>query len=122
LFTTPPPPDPSYSWDSSSRFDLARNTWHRGVPYHVNKAEWEGSHLWESVPEARKGQKDAAMYSNKVRSFERGVETNYIQKLRNEVGRTISSSPFSLQTTSLVSSRLSDHLVHSERHLADHMD
>ncbi|RSH95419.1 hypothetical protein EHS25_000509 [Saitozyma podzolica] len=84
LFTTPPPPDPSYSWDSSSRFDLARNTWHRGVPYHVNKAEWEGSHLWESVPEARRGQKDAAMYSNKVRSFERGVETNYIQKLRNE--------------------------------------
>jgi DnaJ family protein B protein 12 len=91
LFTTPPPPDPSYSWASSDRFDLGRNTWHRGVPYYVNKAEWEGSKLWESVPEARKAQVDAAMYSNKVRAFERGVENTYIQKLKNEVSRRLIS-------------------------------
>lgn len=41
--------------------------------------------MWKSVPEARKGEQKAAMYSSKVRGFERGVESVYAGRLRNEV-------------------------------------
>ena len=87
LFSTPAPPDPRYAFEGSSQFDAARNTWHRGIPYWVNRGEWEKSALWESVPEGRRGQVDAAMYSSKVRAFERTVESHYVQNLRNEVSR-----------------------------------
>lgn len=66
----------------------------------MNRAEWDKSHLWESVPEGRRAQADAALYSSKVRSFERGVENTYIQRLRNDVS-VPSSSPLQSLPTSL---------------------
>ena len=78
-------PDPEFAWEPSTRLDTGRNTWHWGVPYFVNRPEWEGSSIWQSVPEARRPQRDAAKYSQKVRSFERGVENHYARKLQNEV-------------------------------------
>lgn len=39
LFTTPPVPDPRFSWTKSSRFNTERHTGGLGVPYHVNADE-----------------------------------------------------------------------------------
>ncbi|EIW66930.1 hypothetical protein TREMEDRAFT_69910 [Tremella mesenterica DSM 1558] len=84
LFSGPNVPDPKYNFEPSDNFDLGRTTWNWGVPYWVNGEEWEGSKLWQSVPETRRDKKDAAMYSSKVRVFERGVESVYAGRLRNE--------------------------------------
>lgn len=78
-------PDPSYSFEPSTQFAQARTTWNWAVPYYVNTKEWEGSDLWKSVPETRRGEEKAAMYSQKVRGFERSVESVYAGRLRNEV-------------------------------------
>lgn len=55
------------------------------MPYYVNKAEWEGSAMAASIPENKRAEERPAMYSTKVRGFERGIEGVYAQKLRNEV-------------------------------------
>jgi len=85
LIFGPAPVDPSYSFEASKDYDLARTTWHWGIPYWVNTPEWEKSHVYESIPEARRTQKDAAMFSTTVRQFERSVETTYSNRLHNEV-------------------------------------
>ncbi|KAL0576270.1 Chaperone protein dnaJ [Marasmius crinis-equi] len=36
LFTTPPVPDPRYSFQSSPRYPMERHTYGRGVKYHIN--------------------------------------------------------------------------------------
>lgn len=79
-------PDPGYTFESMGKYSTPRNTWQRGVQYYVDKPEWEGSALWKSIPEEKKGLKDVAMHSSKVRVFETGVENDYINRLRNEVG------------------------------------
>ncbi len=85
LLSGPITPDPDFTWEPTKKYETARNTWHWGVPYHVNRADWEGSSLWESVPEERRHQTDAAMFSSKVRAFERSVESHYVRKLQSEV-------------------------------------
>ena len=84
-------PDPTYAFTPSTQYDQHRTTWNWNVDYYVNKDEWEGSRIWQSVPESRRANKDAAMYSSKVRSFERGVENVYVNSLRNEVGSLLIS-------------------------------
>ena len=78
-------PTPNYAFESTSEYHLGRSTFLRSVPYWVNQKEWEGSAIWESVPEGRRQDKNAALYSSKVKVFERGVESVYINKLHNEV-------------------------------------
>ncbi|ORX38941.1 hypothetical protein BD324DRAFT_617944 [Kockovaella imperatae] len=75
---------PSYSFEPDQNHHLGRQTFFRGVPYWVNQKEWEGSKVWESVPEARREDKNAALFSTKVKLFERGVENVYINRLHNE--------------------------------------
>lgn len=78
-------PDPQYSFQPSHQFDVARNTWQRGIQYHVNKDEFESSKVWQSVPAEKRDRQDAAMYSPSLRGFERGVESLYINDLRSQV-------------------------------------
>ena len=84
LISGPGIPDPEFAYQRSTKLDSQRNTWQRGVPYWVNRNEWENSPIWQSVPEERRHQSDASMYSQKVRVFERNVETTYIHNLQNE--------------------------------------
>ncbi|WVQ81601.1 hypothetical protein IAT38_003725 [Cryptococcus sp. DSM 104549] len=79
-------PDPAYSFEPSTRLNTGRETFNWKVPYFVNGREWEGSDVWKSVPETRRGGGGEAMYSSKVRSFEKSVETHYVRKLQNECG------------------------------------
>lgn len=84
LFSADMVPDPEYRFKPSTQFDAARTTWQRNVPYHVNSAEWEKSNIWQSVPENRRDRLDAAMFSSKLRGFERGVEETHIRALQSE--------------------------------------
>lgn len=81
-FTTP---DPQYSFEATPQYSQGRSTWNWNVPYYVNEAEWTNSEIWKTVPDARKEDEKAAMYSSKVRGFERSVESVYAGRLRSEV-------------------------------------
>ncbi|KAK4683849.1 hypothetical protein P7C73_g6368, partial [Tremellales sp. Uapishka_1] len=83
LFSTHTP-DPAYSFTPSTDYTIGRNTFSYGIPYYVNKPNWDESGVWASVPEDRRGTADQAKYSSKLRAFERGIESVYVRKLQNE--------------------------------------
>lgn len=85
ILSTAGTPDPSYSFEPSTRLSTGRESFNWKVPYFVNKQEWEQSEIWKSVPEARRGAGSEALYSSKVRQFEKGVEGHYVRRLQNEV-------------------------------------
>lgn len=87
LFSSAGDPDPKYSFTPSGDLNVPRSTWQRGISYYVNQPEWEQSAIWQTVPENKRGDTNAAMFSPKVRSFERNVEGVYIRALQNEVSR-----------------------------------
>ena len=89
LLSGPLNSDPEYGFERSTKLDTGRKTWNWGVQYYVDRGQWEGSSIWQSVPEERRHQTDAAAFSSKVRSFERSIESNYVRKLQNEVGLVI---------------------------------
>jgi DnaJ family protein B protein 12 len=78
-------PDPGYTFEPMGKYSMDRSTWQRGVKYYVDQPEWEASNIWQSIPEEKKGKKDMAMYSQKIRVFETGIENDYINRLRQEV-------------------------------------
>ncbi|ORY29134.1 hypothetical protein BCR39DRAFT_532765 [Naematelia encephala] len=84
FFSETPIPEPAFSWSPSETYDLDRHTYARGVEYWVNTNDWNESPLWKTVPEERRARKDAALYSPKVKAFERNVENYYIRHLQNE--------------------------------------
>ena len=86
LFSTPSDPDPGYTFEPTTDFNVPRDTWQKGVGYYVNQPQFDQSAVWQSVPDSRREQKNAAAFSQKMRQFERGVEAVYVQKLHNEVG------------------------------------
>lgn len=83
-------PDPGYTFEPMGKYSMDRSTWQRGVKYYVDKPEWEASTIWQSVPEEKKGKKDMAMYSQKIRVYETGIENDYINRLRQEVCQVFS--------------------------------
>lgn len=84
IFSGPYQPDPSYSFQPSQQFDMPRHTWQRSVPYHVNRAEFEASDVWNSIPEHKRSDRNSGLFSSKMRAFERGVEENHIRHLQAE--------------------------------------
>ena len=85
LFSSVGDPDPRFGFEQKGDLDVQRSTWQRGIPYFVNRPEWEASAIWQHVPEARRGETNAAGFSHKLRQFERGVEGTYIRRLQNDV-------------------------------------
>lgn len=85
LFSGDQSPDPEFRFKSSPHFNTPRTTWQRGVGYHVNKPEFEKSGIWQSVPENYRDRLDAAMFSSRLRGYERGIEEVHIRQLQAEV-------------------------------------
>ena len=83
----PSDPEPGYSFEPSNQHAMGRKTFARKVPYWVNQKEWEGSAIWNNVPEERRDSPNPAIFSTKVKMFERGVESVYINQLHSEVIR-----------------------------------
>jgi hypothetical protein len=78
-------PDPGYTFRPTNRFSQERHTLPRNVNYYVNPTEWEGSAVWQSVPEQYRQRKDAAQFSSRLKNFEFGVEQTQISHLQAEV-------------------------------------
>lgn len=77
-------PAPGFNFTPTNRYDAERATWSRNVKYFVNKPEFEQSSIWQSVPEQHRKRKDAAMFSSKLRGFERSVEETHIRQLQQD--------------------------------------
>jgi len=86
LFGATSAPDPRYAFEPTSELSIGRETFSRGIPYFVSPKEWESSAIWQQVPETKRSDVRAGLFSPKLRQFERGVEQVYVRKLQNEVG------------------------------------
>ncbi len=75
LFTTPPTPDPRFSFKPTARYSHQRQTNNLGVKYHVNSAEFSGHPIAAEL--ARNDQE----LGPQLKKFEGNVEKIYTQDL-----------------------------------------
>ncbi|PCH44312.1 DnaJ-domain-containing protein [Wolfiporia cocos MD-104 SS10] len=80
FFSTPPTPDPRFSFTPSARYNTERHTRH-GVKYHVNSAEFSGHPIAAEL--ARNGEKSGPELSR----FEKTVEQVFAQDLYTQCQR-----------------------------------
>ena len=77
LFSTPPTPDPRFSFTPSPRFNMERQTGNLNVKYHVNYAEFSNHPIAADVAKAQQ----AKSRSSLLDKFDRTVEKSYTQEL-----------------------------------------
>jgi len=75
LFTTPPTPDPRFSFSPTRQYNIERQTGGLGVKYHVNSAEFSGH------PIAAELARNENKAGPELRRFEKNVEQVYTQDL-----------------------------------------
>lgn len=82
LFSIPATPDPRFSFQQTSRFNVERSTGGLGVKYHVNAAEFSGHPI---AAELARNDKKAG--GPELRKFEGNVERAYTQELYSQCQR-----------------------------------
>lgn len=83
LFSTPPTPDPRFSFSPTTRYNVERTTGGLGVKYHVNAAEFSGHPI---AAELARNDKAAGPG---LRKFESNVERAYTQDLYAQCQRGV---------------------------------
>ena len=78
LFTTPSVPDPRFSFEGSTRFNLKRTTQSLGVQYHVNSAEFSRHPIAAEI--ARSGHSDGPQPLPALRRFEENVDQAFTRE------------------------------------------
>jgi len=78
LFSTPPVPDPRFSFESSSRFNLERTTQALGVQYHVDSAEFSRHPIAAEI--ARSGQSDKPLPMPVLQRFEENIDQAFTRE------------------------------------------
>ncbi|KAH9967240.1 hypothetical protein BC827DRAFT_1123530 [Russula dissimulans] len=78
LFSTPPVPDPRFSFQSSSRFNLKRTTQTLGVQYHVDSSEFSRHPIAAEI--ARSGQSDKPLPMPVLQRFEENVDQAFTRE------------------------------------------
>ena len=81
LFSTPPTPDPRFSFSPSTRYNVERTTGDLHVKYHVNSAEFSGHPIAAEL--ARNENKPGLQ----LRKFESNVERAYTSDLYSQCQR-----------------------------------
>lgn len=89
LFGFGPAPDPDFRYSPSPPYTSERMTSGLGIPYFVDKAEWERHPIYESIPESSRDKPKAGRQSSKLRQFENGVEQYYVRTLQTQVSPTL---------------------------------
>lgn len=79
LFSTPPIPDPRFSFSPSARYNMERHTSDMNVRYHVNAGEFSTHPIATDLARA----KQTKTRSNLLDKFDRTVERSYTQELYN---------------------------------------
>ena len=83
LFSTPPTPDPRFSFTQTPRYNIERTTGSLGVKYHVNGAEFSGHPIAAELARSDKQPGPA------LKKFEANVERAYTQDLYSDCQRAI---------------------------------
>ena len=78
MFSTPPVPDPRFSFETSTRFNLKRTTQTLGINYHVNSAEFSRHPIAAEI--ARSGQSDGPHHMPALRRFEDNVDQAFTRE------------------------------------------
>lgn len=86
LFVTPPVPDPHFSFQGSSRFNVERTTKALGVHYHVNSAEFSSHPIAAEIARTDKSQSLPALAR-----FEDKVDQAFTQAKYSECQRGLDS-------------------------------
>lgn len=81
LFSSPPTPDPHFSFSRTSRYNVERSTAGLGIKYHVNGAEFSGHPIAAELARADKQPRPA------LEKFEHTVERVYTQDLYTKCQR-----------------------------------
>ena len=79
LFTTPPTPDPHFSFTPSPRYNAERTTGSLGIKYHVNAAEFGGHPIAAEL--ARNQHQQNTNTNPQLKKFETTVERVYTSDL-----------------------------------------
>jgi len=89
LFSTPPVPDPSYSYSQSSLYSSLRYTTPHKIPYYVNQKQFTKHPIWEALsPDARKApQAGSVAHSAILKSFEKKIEERFAQSYWDQCQR-----------------------------------
>ena len=80
LFSTPPIPDPRFSFAPSARYNLERTTHDLNVKYHVNSAEFSGHPIAAELARNDK-------HTPQLHKFEHNIERAYTQELYGQCQR-----------------------------------
>lgn len=83
LFTTPPTPDPRFSFQASTRYNMERTTTGLKIPFYVNSAEFSGHPIAAEIAKAasvsaEKG-KGPTGIPRALKKFEDSVDKAYVQ-------------------------------------------
>lgn len=78
LFSTPSVPDPRFSFEASSRYNMKRTTQSLGVQYHVNSAEFSRHPIAAEL--ARSGKSDGPQPVPALRRFEENVDQAFTRE------------------------------------------
>jgi len=78
LFSTAPPPDPTFSLSRTTYYNAERATSALHIPYFVHDREFKQHPIWVSIPEDMRGAKEAGLSSPNLYRFETNVEKAYL--------------------------------------------
>lgn len=81
LFTTPPPPNPSYTFSPVAPYTSGRVTASLDIPYYVVPAEFSAHPIYSSIPQQYQNDPKAGVYSRQLLSFERGIEQHWTNQM-----------------------------------------
>jgi len=81
LFTTPPPPDPSYDFSPNPPYTSQRLTSTLDIPYYVSPADFSAHPIWTTIPDSYKNLAKAGASSRELAQFERGIERHWTNQM-----------------------------------------
>ena len=81
LFTTPPPPDPSYAFSSHPPYTSQRLTSTLDIPYYVSPDDFTAHPIWASIPDSHKNLPKAGSSSRQLSQFERSIERHWTNQM-----------------------------------------
>lgn len=81
LFSTPPTPDPSYSFSPQSPYTSPRITSTLDIPYYVSPTDFSAHPIWATIPDSHKNVPKAGTYSRELGKFERSIERHWTNEM-----------------------------------------
>jgi len=81
LFSTPPPPNPTYTFSPQSPYTSERVTANLDIPYYVSPTDFSAHPIFSSIPQQYQSEPKAGVYSRPLYSFERSIEQHWTNQM-----------------------------------------